>query len=290
MPELPEVETVAIALRDNLVGQKIASLSITELGRRALGGVAVDKLILGKKITAVGRKGKFLIVELDGKQAVIVHLRMTGRFYYQARTKSGKVQGFAVPAYLVNDRSGKPDTYVRLSLELEQGSLHFSDKRRFGTFHYVEAAADYPGLQRLGPDVLAAEFTPEYLLQRMRRMSKGIYAALMDQAVVAGIGNIYAAEILAHTRIHPLVPANKLSKIKLAEIVEFSKNIMQRAIALQGTTFSDFQTTTGQSGGFQKELLVYGKTETIVNGQEYKVEKLKIGGRSVYYIPKLQQI
>lgn len=322
MPELPEVETTVRTLRRLVKGQNVKGFSATELGASALGTHSPSQIssqLVGKRIAHIGRRGKFILLEFTGQNGtstkVVNHLRMTGRFIYKnhsEKTPKSK-RRIVTPEILIAERDVQ-DTYVRLSLELENGVLQFADKRRFGTFHLVvpgdvsgtksqssirkvkqnSAIAenceweDYKGIARLGPDALDPIVTADWCAAVLKQRKKPIYSTLLDQNIIAGVGNIYACESLARARIAPLKPARELSVYELERLISELKNVLEVAIELGGTSFSDFKSADRKLGRFQEELLVYGKQSTTMNGKIYDVDKLKVSGRSVYYIPEIQ--
>ncbi len=303
MPELPEVESVVRSLNMIIKWRRIEAVDVHETGVRALGGYSPT--LLSEKLhlqvfRMVERRGKFIIFHLVDNPSlkVVAHLRMTGGFFYQKDGVNSNLLNLNSYINTSNQKVHKlssqvsnkiPDSkYYRIRIKLDIGELIFTDKRRFGTFHVVENLENYPGLQRLGVEAIAPGFNASYLLKRLLNKTKPIYNSLLDQSIVAGVGNIYACEALIRARLHPLQPSGSVSAGQLAKLVAGLKKILELAILSNGTTFSDFKGVGGEKGEFQGQLLVYGKTTADLDGRHYKVAKLKISGRNAHYIPELQ--
>jgi formamidopyrimidine-DNA glycosylase len=160
----------------------------------------------------------------------------------------------------------------------DKNVINYLDLRRFGTFHLVEDFSHYPSLQKLGPDALRDDLPVEELFKKLTKVKKGIYQLLLDQTFIAGLGNIYVNEILHAVQVHPLTPAENVTREKFAEIISEMQRILALALTLKGTTLIDnlYQDPEGKAGEFAKLLKVYGKHKNP------KIEVLKIGGRSVF--------
>lgn len=311
MPELPEVENVVLALRRHVRKSRIIEVDIDPSGYKLLGSTSpalLEESLVGHKIEAITRRGKYIHISLSGlSHDLVVHLRMTGKFLYEAAVNPHSI---AIPHIITtkqpdtnaegmakaSDRSEphssrKPDQlrFRRLSLKLDDGTLHFLDMRRFATFHLVDDVDRYPGITSLGPDALADHFSPEYLGRVLSGKIKPIYSALLDQKIVAGLGNIYVCEVLALSRIHPLKESGKLGVNEYTAIVSNTKKVLQAAIAAKGTTFRDYAGADGNKGNFSSQLLVYGKQKATIDGVDLVVSKIKIGGRTAHYIPSIQR-
>jgi len=294
MPELPEVQTVINSLRKLVLGQKIKRFVVQPTGLKSLGGLGpqdFSKNIVGQSIAEISRKGKFLVFELKPSGLIIAHLRMTGRFVYLPKDEK-KAEAKVMPQFLVSDNSeiiSLPEKYVRLSIGLTHGDLYFADKRRFGTFHYTMSSKDYFADKTLGPDALEAAFNDDYLTKKLCKTRKPIYSSLLEQGVVAGLGNIYVCESLALTRISPWRQSNRLTKKETETLVGNIKEVLKRALEAKGTSFSDYVDGEGKRGEFKQQLLVYSKKTARVGKNEYLVATGKIGGRTVWYIAEIQK-
>jgi formamidopyrimidine-DNA glycosylase len=276
MPELPEVETTLRYLKPYILEQAIAEFSAPPTSARQFNLPIADmqSKLVGARFTDANRIGKWMLFTLepakpdnagDAEQNtstpfhLISHLRMSGRF---------KVE---------RERLDHP--HLRFHLTLADGTvLNFLDQRRFGTLHYVASLNEHKGVSALGPDALSAEFTPEYLYSRLQKTRKPIYTALLDQTIVAGLGNIYVNEALHAAAVHPLLPANEITPAQAAALVSEAQRILALALKFKGTTLIDnlYQDPEGKTGDFAKMLQVYGKKK------DPDVKVLRINGRSVF--------
>lgn len=278
MPELPEVESVVVSLKKLVLGQVVKNIEFAADAKKLALPYSfseINDLLRGEEFQEITRRGKYIIIKTTTK-VIVVHLRMTGRFSYQ----SNIIGDF----YYASVR----EKYFRVGFEFDKGRLDFYDKRKFATIEIMQKNADTHRFENLGPDAIDVAFHSDYFARQLGKRKKSIYSVLMDQAIVAGIGNIYACEILFVSRIHPSTPAFKLVP-KSSKIVETIKEILQIAIANKGTSFSDYVDATGAKGNYTDSLKVYGQKEVHFEGRKYEVKKLKISGRSVYFAPDLQE-
>ncbi len=260
MPELPEVETTVKYLRDYMLGHVVKRVSVTNKGETAFNAplAEMQKRIEGKPLTALSRYGKWMMFEFDDTK-VVGHLRMSGRYKVDTEVLEGP--------------------HNRIQFHLDNGKVvNYVDQRRFGTFHLVDSFHSHAGMAQLGPDVLDHKCTPAYLFQRLQKLHKPIYSALLDQTVVAGLGNIYVNETLHACSIHPLQPANTISGQQCHEILREARRILKMSLEMKGTTLIDnlYQDPDGKKGNFYRKLKVYGKKD------DPDITVLKIGGRSAF--------
>lgn len=223
---------------------------------------------VGRRIVDVTRRGKFLLLPLEGGDELIIHLGMTG------------ILSPAQPARHVR---------VRLELDATPSTLYFQDARRFGRF-LVVPAGDYrslPTLAALGPEPLSPEFTPATLAAGLRSRV-AIKAHLLSQRPVAGVGNIYADEALWRARIYPLTPACQLSTRQVAQLCRAIKDVLCESLTAHGTTLSDYRTVNGQAGGFGTFLQVYGRAGAPCPRCRTTLVRTAVGGRSTHYCPRCQ--
>lgn len=261
MPELPEVEAVVKGLQKNVIGKKIVSLK-AKRPKIIVGDAEQD---LGK-IRNVLRRGKYIILEANA--FIIIHLRMTGKL-------------------LLVDRKIKERKYVRaVFLFDDDKKLLFDDVRAFGRIVIKQDYQEYLPIQKLGPEPLFKNFNFDYFAKKIENRKAPIKNILLDQTVIAGLGNIYTNEILHRAQIDPRKSANKLKKKQLQTLISETKNVMKEAITAGGTTISDFRDLSGKSGGFQKKLEVYQK-EFCVCGE--KITRIKQAGRSTFFCAKCQK-
>ena len=271
MPELPEVETIAASLRRKIVGLTISDIRL--LLPKLVRGEAKDlRKLRGKKIEGVRRRGKMLLVSCEGGVHLLFHLKMTGQFHWAARR---------APA----------DKHTRLCVAFRGGDreLHFRDVRKFAVLRVLvtDRPLESEALRTLGPEPLetaGAEFG------RLLRRRKGrLKSLLLNQAFLAGIGNIYADEILFDAGLHPLRPAGSLTSPEVRRLGASVRKILEDAVAAGGSSIRNYQDADGMSGRFQNSHRVYGrKDEPCVRCGDTVLRRV-IGGRSSFYCPRCQK-
>lgn len=281
MPELPEVETVRRGL-DKLTTNQFIEGSEVLLSRTIaypLSAEEFDYHILGAAIASWQRRGKYLIAELVDKFQkpaghLGVHLRMTGQLLWVKQSEPLQKH-----------------TRVRLFFPDNQ-ELRFVDTRTFGKFWLVpptEAIATIiTGLQKLGPEPFATEFTSDYLAAKLSKRRRNIKTLLLDQNIVAGIGNIYADETLFKSQIRPETLAMDLTTAQIERLHGAIIEVLNIAIAQGGTTFSDFLNLLGVNGNYGNSALVYGRQGKPCRVCGTPIEKIKLGGRSSHFCPRCQ--
>jgi len=269
MPELPEVETIARGLHLRLPGSTITGAAVywpRTLARPALDEFRVQ--IVGRRVESVGRRGKYIVVELD-RGYLLVHLKMSGQL-------------FVAPA------GEALDPHVRAVLDLDGGrQLRFRDARKFGRIYLVDELEEVTA--PLGPEPLAADFTLDSFRRLLGRRSGRLKSMLLNQEFLAGVGNIYADEILFVARLNPLRRADTLTASEQARLYEAIRSVLHRAIAASGTTLPDrnYLDTEGQAGDYRAQ--VYGRAGDPCLTCGAPIERLVIGGRSTHFCPKCQQ-
>jgi len=271
MPELPEVETIARALSPVLTGRRITEAIVLDPSVLPDGEAAFRALIRGRAVTAVRRRAKLCLVELTGGVTVAVHLKMTGRL-------------------CVADVLDPPPARARLIFALEGGGgLVFSDLRRFGTCRAFAPGAidEWDFYRTLGPEPLAidaGQFIPLFAAT-----SRAIKAALLDQRVIAGIGNIYADEALFRAGIRPTAKAGRLSPERLAKLHAAVQAVLSEAINAGGSTIRDYRTPEGIEGAFQHQFNVYGRAGQACPACGKQLKSTKIATRTSTYCPGCQK-
>lgn len=244
MPELPEVETVRRIALPLVKERTIESIRVSEVFPQVLEGEdGIDPMLTltGRTIRDVHRRGKYLLFELDGNLWMIIHLRMTGRL-------------------LVLDRDASPIRFEHLALQLDNGvDLRFGDQRKFGRVSVVTTETVDALSRRLGKEPLENGFTAAWLHSALQRRPGKIKAVLLDQHLIAGLGNIYVDEALFRSRIHPMTTARDLTLADCSRLVRAVRHVLRQAIANQGTTFSTFENPYGEAGSNARVLQVYGK-------------------------------
>lgn len=265
MPELPEVETVVRELK-SCEGDMIVSAKVY-WHRSVIGAVKTfEKKLGGQKILTIRRRGKYICLELGDGSILTVHLRMTGK--------------------LVFEPNAKDQMYIRVSLKLKKsGELHFVDVRKFGKLKLWPEQASL--LPELGPEPLDENTVFNALSSLTSK--RPIKSILLDQKVLAGIGNIYADEALHMAGLHPLYPGHRLQKKKVQLLSSCIPTILKRSIQNMGTTLSDYRTTKNIGGENQKVLQVYGQTGRECRKCSSMIRRIVVGGRSTHFCSRCQR-
>jgi len=275
MPELPEVETIRLALEPHLVGRRFERVLIDDTRLvRPFEPTAVAAELEGERVAAVERRGKYLIVRFESGSALLIHLRMTGSLRHAA---AGSLQ---------------EDPYRRAVVKLDDGSdIAYRDVRRFGTWQLLEPGELDPYLaQRLGGEPLERSFTARRLGERLAGRRAPVKAALLDQRTVAGLGNIYVDEALWRARIHPLRPAAEITPDELPPLTRAIKDALRTGIARQGATLRDYSTPDGRRGRMQDRFRVYGREGEPCTRCGTPIDKIRAGGRGTWYCPNCQRL
>ncbi len=273
MPELPEVETVARALRAPLIGHTIVEVEV-RWPRSVVPPhpAAFSRRLTGQQISEVGRRGKWVVITLDGGDTLLVHLRMTGRL-------------------VLGSGMCPDDRHLRVLLSLDDGRrLCFFDPRKFGRM--VLTARPQEVLGSLGPEPLGADFTPELFGDMLAQRRGRIKPLLLDQRFLAGLGNIYTDEALWRANIHPLRQANSLSPTEVRRLHQAIQSVLQAAIASAGTTLPDaaYQRPDGRAGEFANQLMVYGRATEPCPRCGTTIVRTRISQRGTYLCPRCQPL
>ena len=290
MPELPEVETVCRGLAPYLVGARIENVTLSAHRLRFEYPQGFVQSLIGRTITAVRRRAKYIIAELDSDQSAIIHLGMSGRI-----TLVGDGQALSFDSYLYQTGEKAKHDHVKLDLSKDGKTfqLVYNDPRRFGLWDIAQKADidTSKHFAHLGPEPLASDFNGKKLLAQIGKKAAPIKLALLNQEIVVGLGNIYVCEALFMSHIHPERPANSLSVKEADLLVENSKNILLRAIDQGGSTLRDFQHADGNLGGFQNHFLAYDCEGKDCNTPECngKITRIVQGGRSTFFCPECQK-
>ena len=275
MPELPEVETIRRDLEPRIVGRTITGFDVLPGAQRLLRGVpqnAVRERLVGARITGLGRHGKYLLVGLnhDDGPILVVHLRMTGSLRLR-------------PAAAPDDR------FLRARIPLDDGSeLRFTDVRKFGTFDIVDDPAEAIG--KLGPDALDPAFDPQAFWAGLRGRRAPVKSLLLDQRLVAGIGNIYADEALFLARLHPEAPAGSLRPQERADLHAAIARVLADGIANRGASFRDYTDADGAEGSQQYFVRVFRRTDEPCDDCGATIRRSVVGGRASHWCPSCQPL
>ena len=271
MPELPEVETVKNGLINKIKNKKITNCKVLYHGIIAYPEIETFiKNITNQTINDIKRRGKFLIIELDDYY-LISHLRMEGKYFI--KNKSEKLSRHDHVIFAMNDKQ----------------ELRYNDTRKFGKMHLVKKdELNITPISKLGLEPWDENLTINYLKEKLNK-KKAIKTLLLDQSIIAGIGNIYADEILFLSKINPELEGNKLTDKNLKDIIENTKTILEKAISLGGTTIHTYKAVDGITGRFQQELLVHGKKDELCPDCNTKIIKIVVNTRGTYYCPNCQK-
>ncbi|MBQ6654796.1 MAG: DNA-formamidopyrimidine glycosylase [Erysipelotrichaceae bacterium] len=270
MPELPEVQTVIATLEKQMGHPEITGVSV--IYPRILANKTPEEFsdgLKGQKIESYGRRGKFLLFTLTD-YLLIAHLRMEGKFYYF-------------------HEETQPYKHTHLIIRLDNGELHYNDVRKFGRFYLYEKGECPQCLEKLGKEPFDENLTPQYLKKYCRDSHTAIKSQLLDQQMIAGIGNIYANEICFACHLDPLRPAGFISEQKWEEIIHHTARILAEAIQQGGTTIRSYTSSLGVTGLFQQNLYVQSREKEECRICGTPIEKTRVNGRGTYYCPRCQK-
>lgn len=268
MPELPEVETIRKGL-EPLVGQRVAGLTQLHPGIVKLREFDAGEII-GKPVLGVYRRGKYLVLVFGECRYMVVHMGMSGRLYWSTP-------------------GSEPAKHTHFILKTEAGQqLRYEDPRRFGGIWFVRDTEKFFHL--LGPEPLGPNFTLEEMYRGLEKRRAPVKSLLLDQSFVAGIGNIYADEILFAAQIHPARPAGSLLKKEVKRLFKAIREVLTRAIEHRGTTFRDYRDGDNHPGRFQDCLSVYSRDGKPCPRCGQLIKKIVVGGRGTHYCPGCQRL
>jgi formamidopyrimidine-DNA glycosylase len=275
LPELPEVETIRRQLAPVAEGNVIEQVEVTDARWVAPASVrAFEKKLTGRRLIKLGRRGKYFVAELDDGSALVMHLRMTGNLLY------------------IPEGDAVPESHLRGQLWLDSGgSLVFTDPRRFGTAELIpnpEELQTFLGA-RLGPEPFDDFFDGPYLYTQTHGRKTPIKAVLLDQRVVAGVGNIYADEALFRARVAPQRRAARVTKAQAELLTETVQDALNAGIDAKGASIDDFRDAYGVKGSFQDQFLVHRREGLPCPECDTPIKKIRCAGRGTYYCPSCQK-
>lgn len=275
MPELPEVETVRRGLEQLIVPSYITGVDVywDKIITPPFSSRKFCEAVIGERITAIERRGKYLIFLLD-HWAMISHLRMEGKY---------EVISHGEPL--------KKHTHVVFHLQ-DGRELRYLDVRKFGRMTLVPISTIKEVIRtlKLGPEPVLQCFHVQEFYEQLQQQKRMIKPILLEQKIVAGIGNIYADEVLFRSSIHPETPANQLSEQEVAQLHKMIITVMQQAVEAGGSTIRTYKNSLGEPGFFQEFLNVYGKTGEACVHCQTPIIKLKVAGRGTHICPQCQQL
>jgi formamidopyrimidine-DNA glycosylase len=273
MPELPEVETICRSLNELLPGRTIEAVTVLERRLRTRVQRSFEKSVSGRKIRAVGRRGKYICITLEGRLVWICHLGMSGK--------------------LIHVPNEKPrEKHDHIVARLDNGhELRYHDPRRFGLVAVVRAeeAGSCIHFRGLGPDPLEPAFDGRYLHDQARGSRRRARDFLLDQKVVAGLGNIYVNEILFRSGVRPTTRAFRLRRGGSETIARVTREVLEEAIAMRGTSFSDYRDGRDRKGEFQNFLRVYDREGESCGTCCNPIKRVVLGNRSAFYCRACQK-
>ena len=283
MPELPEVETVRRGLLPVMDGRLITNASVNRPDLRWPFPVGMAGRLTGKRVTTLRRRSKYILADLDSGETLIIHLGMSGRLLISGALLGNFHHDHPIPA--------KHDHVV---LDMESGArVTFNDARRFGSMDLIETdrADTHPLLANIGPEPFGNTFSGPYLVDRLKSRNTPIKSALLDQSIIAGLGNIYVCEVLFRARISPTQKAGQIARTRVAGLVPIIRDVLAEAIEAGGSSLRDYRQTDGELGYFQHAFKVYGRegAPCVTPGCASTIVRLVQSGRSSFHCPKCQK-
>lgn len=274
MPELPEVQTVITYLKPKLINKTITDIKVhyPKLLKNSNEN-EFKNFMLNETFVDIKRKGKFLIFHLSNNKVFVVHLRMEGKLFVQPLDSKPNLPQLCAEIFL-ND-----------------SVLRYYDTRKFGTFEILHDndPEKLPSVHKLNIDAIDDKFTGEFLYNKIHKSNKKIKTILLDQSIVAGLGNIYVNEVLFASKINPERLGKNVTLLECNEVAKNAKKILLKAIKYNGTTVHSFKVNELTTGGYQEFLLVHGKAKTPCPNCQTPISFTKVNGRGTYYCKKCQK-
>ncbi len=283
MPELPEVETVMRGLQPSMEGAVIAQAHVNRPDLRWPFPDRMAERLTGARVMALRRRSKYILAELDRGETLLVHLGMSGRM-----TVSGDPLG-----QFVHDHP-KAEKHDHVVFDMENGArVTFNDPRRFGAMDLIDTAglAEHKLLRVLGPEPLGNDFHEDHLIAALKGKNTPIKSALLDQGIIAGLGNIYVCEALFRGQVSPKRKAGQVSASRVAALVPIIRQVLEDAIKAGGSSLKDFRQASGELGYFQHSFDVYGREGDPCRreGCGGSIARITQSGRSSFYCGKCQR-
>ena len=289
MPELPEVEVVKRSLNSKVQNLIIKEVKINDGRLRYPINKKEIKKVVGLKLKKIRRRSKFLLFFFNHKTVMLIHLGMTGKFFYFNEKNIKFKTSFY---YNINDVKDRKYDRVEFFLSKNQ-KLIYNDVRKFGFIKFLTKKNLYNSfhLNNLGPEPLGKKFNLNYFRKKILGKHRVIKDVIMDQKIVSGIGNIYANEILFLSKVKPFRQAKSLKDFELKKIIKFTKNILKNSIKLGGSSIKDFSSSNGKKGSFQQYFNVYGKKGEFCSNKncKKKISRSKLSSRATFYCVKCQK-
>ena len=277
MPELPEVETIKRGLSKFILKDKIKKVRV--LCEKSFQGQPQNATI-----TNIRRFGKALIIDLDNDQSLMIHLRMTGQLIYDGKER------YAAGHPSDNFVDQLPNKQTRVILELADGTLYFNDQRKFGFIKVLKTkeVENDPFIKKLAKEPW--QMHPEELYKKLKKHNTPVKATILDQTIIAGLGNIYADEALFRAKIHPETKSSKITKKQAEALLEAAKYVMEKSIESGGSTLRDYKKPNGEKGDYlDKFAQVFNRQGQPCPRCQTKIEKIKVAGRGTHFCPYCQK-
>ena len=289
MPELPEVEVVKRSLTNKTQNLIIKAVKINDGRLRYKINRNKIKKIIGLKFKKISRRSKYLLFFFDKDIVMLVHLGMTGKFFFvNSKRRKYKTSFY----YDLNEEKDKKHDRIIFDLS-NDNKLIYNDIRKFGFIKFVKGVSldQNIHLKHLGPEPLSTEFSVEYSKNFIKGRERTIKDLLMDQKFISGLGNIYVNEILFFSGVRPTKKIEKLKNFEIKKIIKFSKKIISKAILLGGSSIKDFSSSNGKKGLFQQHFSVYGRKgeKCSTKNCKSKIKKIVISNRATFYCFKCQK-
>ena len=273
MPELPEVETVKRDISRYILGRSIKAVRVID--GRVIRGISIKAFanrLIGRKFVEISRRGKAIICRLDDEQLFVVQLMMTGQLVYAA----------SIPQ--------NPPKETKVIFELSDASaLNYNDQRLFGRLSLIKKLEDIKYFTILGPEPFDKSFNPQFMKDHLTRRSVPIKNALMDHTFVAGIGNIYASEILFRSRIDPRRRAHRLKLNEIECVHRVTREVLDEAIKFRGSSMRNYRDGDGKKGTFNKRIKVYAREDEPCESCRAPIVRIVQGGRSTFFCQSCQK-
>jgi len=287
VPELPEVETVKRGLKKLIIGKIITEVKFDWPKGFPNSKKDIDKYLVKAKIMDIKRRAKVLMIELDSKYSLVTHLKMTGQLVYRGKKSFGA--GHPTDSLVAE----LPDKSTRVTMTFDDGStLFFNDQRKFGWMRLIPTheVPEMDFMKKVGPEPLATSFKASDFIERFRRRNNtSIKAALLDQTVIAGVGNIYADEALYAVKIHPETKVKDIPDSKLKMLFEAVRKILKLSIKSGGSTDRNYVDAEGKRGSYLKFARVFRREGEDCPRDGTKIEKIKVAGRGTHVCPMCQK-
>jgi len=269
MPELPEVETIKNELAPHVIGRRFTGVTI--LWNKLVKQPSLEEFrsrLIGQKIKSLSRHGKYLIFHLNDDDLLIAHLKMSG-------------------SLLVSKDPSPPPQYTNAILQLDKGVIFFRDPRKFGALWLTRDEKTV--LPKLGPEPLESDFTPEVLAERLKKHKAPIKAVLIDQSVIAGVGNMYADEALFAAKIHPLRQSDSLSKKEIERLHHAIQGVLRAGIESKGASIVNYYRPSGELGTAHEGFIVAHQRGANCPRCGTPIQRIAVRNRGTYFCPKCQR-